>query len=76
MLVLTRKKGENIFIGDDIEVSIIGIDGDRVRIGIEAPMELEILRGELLDETKELNRQAANTSTIKFSDITKLIDKK
>lgn len=76
MLVLTRKKGENIFIGDDIEVSIIGIDGDRVRIGIEAPMELEILREELLDETKELNRQAANTSTIKFSDITKLIDKK
>lgn len=76
MLVLTRKKGENIFIGDDIEVSIIGIDGDRVRIGIEAPMDLEILRGELLDETKELNRQAANTSTIKFSDITKLIDKK
>lgn len=76
MLVLTRKKGENIFIGDDIEVSIIGIDGDRVRIGIEAPMDLEILRGELLDETKELNRQAASTSTIKFSDITKLIDKK
>ena len=76
MLVLTRKKGENIFIGDDIEVSIIGIDGDRVRIGIEAPMDLEILRGELLDETKELNRQAAHTSTIKFSDITKLMDKK
>jgi carbon storage regulator len=47
MLVLSRKRGQKIRIGEAIEVSVRAIDGDRVRLGIEAPREMPILRGEL-----------------------------
>ncbi len=47
MLVLTRKVDDKIMIGDDIELTVVRIDGNRVRIGINAPREMRILRGEL-----------------------------
>jgi carbon storage regulator len=47
MLILTRKVGESIFIGDDIEVAILGLDQNRVRLGIRAPSGTPILREEL-----------------------------
>ncbi|MCA9146380.1 MAG: carbon storage regulator [Planctomycetales bacterium] len=47
MLVLSRKDGEQIVIGDDVVVSILRIAGNRVRIGIEAPESVHIVRGEL-----------------------------
>lgn len=47
MLVLSRKSGQQIVIGEDIVVSILGIPGNRVRIGIEAPESVRIVRGEL-----------------------------
>ena len=50
MLVLTRKKFESIAIGPDIVITIIKIDGNKVRVGIEAPAELRILRVELKPE--------------------------
>ena len=50
MLVLTRKKFEAIAIGPDIVITIIKIDGNKVRVGIEAPAELRILRVELKPE--------------------------
>jgi len=49
MLVLTRKVGEWIEIGEDVRVHIIGFNGRQVRIGLEAPMDVKILRGELAD---------------------------
>lgn len=48
MLVLTRKKGESILIGSDIEVKIVDVKGSYVRVGIDAPKVLKILRDELL----------------------------
>lgn len=51
MLVLTRKPGERIRIGREVEISVLSIEGQRVRIGIKAPEEIPIRRGELVFET-------------------------
>jgi carbon storage regulator len=59
MLVLTRRTGESLMIGDEIEISIIEVQGDKARIGITAPKEIRILRKELLDEVRSTNAQAA-----------------
>ena len=56
MLVLTRKIGESIIIGDGIEVMVTDIRGDKVRIGIEAPQGLPIRREELLPDIN-INRR-------------------
>lgn len=61
MLVLSRKKGEGIYLGDNISVEIIAIEGDRVRIGIIAPKKVKIYRKELMDETILLNKIASKT---------------
>jgi len=53
MLVLSRKIGEKIKIGDNITISIEGIRGDKIRLGFEAPEDVIILRGELLQRIKE-----------------------
>jgi carbon storage regulator len=47
MLVLSRKLGESIYIGDKIEITVMRIQGSRIRIAIDAPAEIRILRGEL-----------------------------
>jgi carbon storage regulator len=47
MLVLTRKSNQSIMIGDDIEVSILSVMGDKVRIGIQAPQEVPVFRTEI-----------------------------
>lgn len=49
MLVLTRKSEESIIIGDDVEVMVLGVSGDKVRIGITAPREIEVFRKEVKD---------------------------
>ncbi len=59
MLVLTRKKGESIKIGDDIEIFITDIKGDKVRLGISAPPDKKITRTELY-LTVENNKEAAD----------------
>ena len=53
MLVLSRKVNETIFIGDDIQVFIADVRGDKVRLAIRAPKEVKILRSELVDEDSE-----------------------
>jgi len=56
MLVLARKANESIHIGDSIEVTILAIEGDRVKVGIRAPREALILRGEIFEATQEQAR--------------------
>lgn len=59
MLVLSRKVGEKVRIGDDIELTVIEVRGEAVRIGITAPRGVPIYRQELLDAVREENRAAA-----------------
>ncbi|MED4976989.1 carbon storage regulator CsrA [Heyndrickxia faecalis] len=59
MLILSRKKGESIQIGDDIEITIAAIHGDQVKIGINAPKHVEIHRKEVYLDIQEENANAA-----------------
>lgn len=59
MLVLSRKVGESVRVADNIELYIIAIDGQRVRIGIKAPKEVRIVRSELAEEIAKTNQSAA-----------------
>ncbi len=63
MLILTRKHNESITIGDSIEVSIIEIKGDQVKLGIKAPREIKVYRKEVYLAIQEENKAAAMTST-------------
>lgn len=59
MLVLSRQRDETIMIGDDIELTVVDIRGDKVRIGIKAPPEVPVHRKEVYDAIKRENEQAA-----------------
>jgi carbon storage regulator len=61
MLVLTRKKGERILIGEDIVITVIETRGDEVRIGIEAPARIKVHRDEVARAVAAANRDAAST---------------
>jgi len=63
MLVLTRKPGEKILIGKDIEVEVLEVRGDQVRLGISAPRHLAVYREEIFREIQEENRRAALAPT-------------
>jgi carbon storage regulator len=58
LLVITRKKGESILIGDNIEISISKIEDGSVKLAINAPKEVTILRKELYDEVKDQNKES------------------
>lgn len=58
MLILQRRTGESLVIGEDIRISVVSIDGGRVRLAISAPAEVPILRSELLD-AKLVNQDSA-----------------
>lgn len=54
MLILSRKEGESLYIGDDIRVTITRVSGNKVRIGIESSNDLPILRSELIENRQEM----------------------
>jgi len=64
MLVISRKIGDKIQIGEDIEIFILSIDKNQIKIGIEAPKEIPILRGELIENIKNENIKAAKNIDI------------
>ena len=78
MLVLTRKLGEGIVIGDDVTITVVEMKGGTVRIGIDAPREKKIYRQEIFDRIVKENRDASNwdmTDLEKISD-SLTVDKK
>lgn len=71
MLVLSRRKGESIVIQDNIEITVLGIEGDNVRIGIAAPRQVDVFRKEIYLSIQELNRQSVTHGQV---DIAKLLE--
>lgn len=62
MLVLSRKLNESIMIGDHIEVKILSVDGDQVKLGIVAPKSVKVHRSEVFEAIQEQNKEALNTN--------------
>lgn len=60
MLVLSRQRDETIMIGDDVEITVVDIRGDKVRLGITAPNHIPVHRKEVYEAIKRENRAAAN----------------
>ncbi|HEY9062161.1 MAG TPA: carbon storage regulator CsrA [Pseudobacteroides sp.] len=75
MLVLTRKKEQSIIIGDNIEITIVDIQGDQVRIGINAPKNITIHRKEVYLEIQDENRRAADFKGVAINRILEKRDK-
>jgi carbon storage regulator len=76
MLILTRKLNEEIKIGSGITVKIISISDNTVKIGIDAPQNIQIVRTELYEKVKEVSTTAVKSVTEKPADVSKLKIKK
>ncbi len=62
MLILNRKLNESIKLGDDIEIKIVGIEGDQIKIGIDAPKSVDIYRKEIYLKIQQENQEASTMS--------------
>lgn len=71
MLVLSRQRDETIMIGDDVEITIVDIRGDKVRLGITAPRHIQVHRKEVYEAIKRENQQA---SRLKPDDVNRIED--
>ena len=69
MLILTRRLGENVIVGDDIVISILDVRGDSVRVGIQAPKSMSVHREEVWLELRRANAQAAASSDTAVDDV-------
>ncbi|WP_342563311.1 carbon storage regulator CsrA [Paenibacillus sp. FSL R7-0345] len=67
MLVLTRKKGESIIIQDNIEITILAVEGDSVKVGISAPRHVDIFRQEVYLSIKEANKESTATNVVNLN---------
>ena len=63
MLVLSRQRDESIVIGDNIVITIVDVRGDKVRLGIEAPIEVSVHRREVYEAIQRENRRATEVAT-------------
>jgi carbon storage regulator len=64
VLVLTRKSNQSIMIGDEIEISVLSVMGDKVRIGIQAPREVPVFRREVYLEIQRENAEQLNADAV------------
>lgn len=72
MLVLTRKPNQSIIIGDDVEITIVDIQGDKVKLGVSAPRSIPVYRKEVYEAIQKENIEAARAKVTDLSSITKL----
>ncbi len=77
MLILSRRPGESLTIGDDITVTVIGVSGNQIRLGIAAPREVRVLREEIYRAMQDENRAAASgAESQKLEDVYKQLQSK
>ena len=62
MLILSRRPGESLTIGDDVVVTVVGVSGNQIRLGITAPREVRVLREEIYKAMREKNHAAAGNA--------------
>jgi carbon storage regulator len=75
MLVLTRRSGEGIVIGDEIQIRVLAIDGDRVRLGIDAPQQVSVYREEIYLQIKEENQKAQVAGNVDWEELKKIFSR-
>ncbi|MDC6268305.1 carbon storage regulator CsrA [Lysinibacillus fusiformis] len=63
MLVLSRKKDESIMIGDQIEIKILAVDGDQIKLGIVAPKTVKVHRSEVFEAIQAQNKEALSSTS-------------
>ncbi|MBV8716334.1 MAG: carbon storage regulator CsrA [Chloroflexi bacterium] len=61
MLILSRRPEQSVHLGDHIKITVLGVEGDRVKLGIQAPAEIVVLRNELFQQVQSANSAAATT---------------
>jgi carbon storage regulator len=76
VLVLTRKLGESIVIGNHIRVTVLDMQGKQIRLGIEAPTEVSVHRGEVYERIEAENRLAADTVHADLRKLTQVVKRK
>ena len=76
MLVLTRKLKESIMIGDDIELTVLAIEGEQIKLGINAPKNVEIHRKEVYLSIQQENNEATQTKTNLLENLNQYFKKK
>lgn len=76
MLVLTRKAGESVMIGDDVVITVLEARGDVIRLGIQAPRDVQVHREEVYRELRDVNREAASPGDEAVRALTELLEEK
>ncbi|WP_067508822.1 carbon storage regulator CsrA [Actinoplanes sp. TFC3] len=76
MLVLTRRAGESVMIGDDVVITVLEARGDVIRIGIQAPRDVQVHREEVYKELQDANREAASPGEDAVRKLTEMLEPK
>ena len=74
MLALSRKPGESVVIGNDIEITILEVKDEQVKVGIKAPQSVAIYRKELFEQIQESNREASKISEDVMKNLNKIFE--
>jgi carbon storage regulator len=75
MLVLTRRAGESVMIGDDVVITVLEARGDVIRLGIQAPRDVQVHREEVYKELQAANREAASPTEDAVAAVTRMLTK-
>lgn len=73
MLVLTRRAGESVMIGDDVVITVLEARGEVIRLGIQAPRDVQVHREEVYKELQAANREAASPTDDEVAAVTKML---
>ncbi|OGF98353.1 MAG: carbon storage regulator [Candidatus Glassbacteria bacterium GWA2_58_10] len=73
MLILTRKQGESVAIGDDIQVTVVEIQGKQVKLGVKAPREVAVHRQEIYEKIQQENIRASQVQDLDLSELRQVI---